>query len=75
MSDGFQYLDILLFAGIAGFLIVRLWSVRTGKEVHRFEGHRGAVTALEFTPDGDALISGSRDSTALVWDMTSIRDQ
>ena len=35
MSDGFQYLDILLFAGIAGFLIVRLWSVlgrRTGHE-------------------------------------------
>ena len=44
-----------------------------GKEVHRFEGHRGAVTALAFTPDGHTLISGSRDSTALVWDMTSIR--
>jgi predicted lipid-binding transport protein (Tim44 family) len=35
MSDGFQYLDILLFAAIAGFLIVRLWTVlgrRTGHE-------------------------------------------
>jgi predicted lipid-binding transport protein (Tim44 family) len=35
MSDSFQYLDILLFAAIAGFLIVRLWSVlgrRTGHE-------------------------------------------
>jgi predicted lipid-binding transport protein (Tim44 family) len=35
MSDSFQYLDILLFAAIAGFLIVRLWTVlgrRTGHE-------------------------------------------
>ena len=35
MSDSFQYLDILLFAAIAGFLIVRLWTVlgrRTGHQ-------------------------------------------
>lgn len=35
MSDGFQYLDIVLFAVIAGFLILRLRSVlgrRTGNE-------------------------------------------
>ena len=35
MGDGFQYLDIILFAGIAGFLLMRLRSVlgrRTGHE-------------------------------------------
>jgi predicted lipid-binding transport protein (Tim44 family) len=35
MSDSYQYLDILIFAAIAGFLIVRLWTVlgrRTGHE-------------------------------------------
>jgi predicted lipid-binding transport protein (Tim44 family) len=38
MGDGFQYLDIVLFAVIAGFLILRLRSVlgrRTGNEQRR----------------------------------------
>lgn len=38
MQDSFQYLDIILFAGIAGFLLFRLWSVlgrRTGNERQR----------------------------------------
>jgi predicted lipid-binding transport protein (Tim44 family) len=38
MGDGFQIFDILLFAAIAGFLVVRLWRVlgrRTGTEQRR----------------------------------------
>lgn len=38
MENGFQFFDILLFAAIAGFLLLRLWSVlgrRTGNERRR----------------------------------------
>lgn len=38
MGDGYQYLDIVLFAAVAGFLVFRLWSVlgrRTGNERRR----------------------------------------
>jgi RNA polymerase sigma factor (sigma-70 family) len=46
-----------------------LWDLLTGKEVRRFTGHRGAVTSLVFGRDGKTLISGSDDTTALVWDV------
>src|SRR5262249_7981969 len=51
--------------------LVRLWDVRTGREVGRLEGHQGAVTCLAFLPDGTQLISGSRDTTLLIWDLKS----
>jgi WD40 repeat protein len=32
-------------------------------------GHGVSVTALGFSPDGRWLVSGGRDTTALVWDV------
>jgi RNA polymerase sigma factor (sigma-70 family) len=42
----------------------------SGKQLARLDGHRGAITALAFAADGRTLISGSADSTALVWDVS-----
>jgi WD domain, G-beta repeat/WD40-like Beta Propeller Repeat len=50
---------------------VRLVEVASGRERHRFVGHRGRVTALAFAADGRRLISGSEDTTGLVWDLVS----
>src|SRR5262249_32841237 len=46
---------------------IRLLDLRTGKEFDRLKGHEADVAALGFTHDGKALVSGSADSTALVW--------
>ncbi|XP_061694607.1 telomerase protein component 1 isoform X2 [Syngnathoides biaculeatus] len=35
------------------------------------KGHSGAVTCLAFSPDGAKLLSGGKDKTLVVWDMTS----
>jgi RNA polymerase sigma factor (sigma-70 family) len=54
---------------------VRIWSVATGRELRRFEGHRGRVNALVFTPDGRSLVSAGEDATALVWDVSDLRER
>src|SRR5262249_20141894 len=51
---------------------VHLWEVATGRERHRLEGHRGRVTALSFSADGERLISGSNDTSVLIWDLTRV---
>jgi WD40 repeat protein len=45
-----------------------LLDLRTGKEVGRLRGHDAPIRSLTFTADGKALVSGSADSTAVVWD-------
>jgi WD40 repeat protein len=47
-----------------------LWELATGRERRRFRGHAAAVTGVAFTPDGKALLTGSEDTTALVWGVT-----
>jgi WD40 repeat protein len=56
-----------LAVGGAGW--IKLWDLASGKEVHRWDAHRGDVCRLAFTPDGTRLVSTGRDATALVWDM------
>ena len=52
---------------------VRLLDTFTGREFHRFEGHTGSVNRLAWTTDGRRLLTGSHDSSCLIWDVTAIR--
>jgi hypothetical protein len=49
---------------------VWLWEVASGLPVHKFAGHPRPVRCLAFSRDGARLVSGSKDTTALVWDLT-----
>jgi WD40 repeat protein len=46
---------------------IRVWELASGSEVMRFQGHRGRVSGLVFSHDFRELVSGSRDTTVLVW--------
>jgi WD40 repeat protein len=37
-----------------------------------FRGHTGLVSSLAFSAEGQLLVSGSRDTTVKVWDLTTL---
>jgi hypothetical protein len=54
---------------------ILLWDTSNSKELARLKGHRGAVRALAFARDGLSLVSGSDDTTILVWDVERWRPE
>lgn len=40
---------------------VRLWEVKSGKEIHRFAGHTEGVSKVAFSPDGQFVASIGED--------------
>jgi RNA polymerase sigma factor (sigma-70 family) len=53
--------------------VIHVLELATGNERLRLDGHHGRVTSLVFSADGRTLVSGSDDTTALVWDMLGSR--
>ncbi len=58
----------------SGDKTIRLWDVRTGKEVIRFIGHNLAVVSVCFFPDARYILSGSRDNTFRLWGVETGRE-
>ena len=43
-----------------------MWNSETGRKVTIFKGHRDWVRAVAWSPDGETVVSGSDDETAMV---------
>jgi WD40 repeat protein len=50
-------------------LSMRLWDLRTGEEIRRFEGHTHTIFGLAFGPDGRTAATGSWDGSLALWDL------
>ncbi len=53
--------------------IVKLWNLDTLDRIRTYRGHRDAVSALAFSPDGALLASASRDGNIRIWSTGSGR--
>jgi WD40 repeat protein len=48
---------------------------RTGRRLACWDAHEGQVTALTFSPDGQALVSGSSQGVVKLWDLRRTRQE
>jgi len=48
---------------------IKLWNVKTGKEIRTLKGHNSRVRSVNFSPDGKTLVSGSNDKTIKLWNV------
>ncbi len=49
---------------------MRVWDLESRTSVHVIRGHTDTLSHVAFSPDGDRLVTGSKDGTARVWDLT-----
>jgi len=52
---------------------IEIWDIAAAKCVKRIKGHEGSLTALAFAADGKRLVTGSSDTTLLLWDTSDLR--
>ncbi|KAK4629458.1 hypothetical protein CLAFUW4_08391 [Fulvia fulva] len=50
---------------------IRIWDALSGQVVVSFNGHRSAITQLQFDQEGSRLASGSRDTDIIIWNLLS----
>jgi WD40 repeat protein len=53
---------------------IRVYEVRSGEQLCQFQGHQGSITGIVFSQDESKIVSASIDTTALVWDISRLRD-
>jgi WD40 repeat protein len=71
-ADG-QFFAIGLGAKVTGETI-HLYSLSSGQRLKTLTGHRISVTTVQFSADGQYLLSASNDSTCRIWHSQSGRE-
>lgn len=51
-----------------------IWDMRTGHVVQSFEGHQSDINSVKFHPSGDAIATGSDDSTCRLFDLRADKE-
>jgi len=51
-----------------------IWDMRTGNYVQYFEGHESDINSVKYHPSGDAIGTGSDDSSCRLFDLVRSSD-
>ncbi len=54
---------------VAGSGFLRLWDVKTKRELRSWRAHDADINALAWAPNGKVLVSGSDDGTTAIWNV------
>jgi len=52
-------------------MTIKLWNLQSFTNYKTLQGHDHEVSAVEFLPNGDFLVSCSRDNTIKLWDLAT----
>lgn len=59
------------YGAVAGSREVSLWAIAVGRCLRVFPGHDDIITTVNFSADGNVLLSGSEDGTLRLWNVLS----
>jgi platelet-activating factor acetylhydrolase IB subunit alpha len=52
-------------------LTIKLWNFDSLSCIRTLSGHEHTISCIEFTPNGDFLVSASRDKSIKVWEVNT----
>jgi WD40 repeat protein len=61
----------ILATGGFGTPMIRIWDVKSGKELRRIEGEKRGHEALAFSPDGKILVAGAYPIGMRLWEIAT----
>ncbi|MDJ0773066.1 MAG: WD40 repeat domain-containing protein, partial [Mastigocoleus sp. MO_167.B18] len=50
---------------------IKIWNLVTGELIRTLEGHKGKVSSVAISPDGQTFVSGSHDRTIKLWNLAT----
>ncbi|HBE67002.1 MAG TPA: hypothetical protein DDW52_02530 [Planctomycetaceae bacterium] len=67
--DGKEFASAGLRSG--NLSTAKIWDAETGELIRELVGHVGAVASIEYSRDGERIVTGGEDGTIRIWDANS----